>query len=377
MARLDRTLAVALALHAGAFALLKYYGVHTEPARTAQDPDGPSLEPIDVTIDEVPVAPPDDVLAEEHDTANASPGAVASLEGDGSRVRAEGESDARTPRASMHAEKPGSAAAPESGTHAKAAPAGHAPGEVAAGVTFGAPDIGTGGDNPFLARGALPDVVGPAERRSSSAPERLPTLAEQKTAASRRVKLSIQQAAREQEHDLGLGPEGPVRAALGDATTATTAPVTGRAVFFARADHDGAVTSVSVLECDGGRTGWAEAAGAALRALGKKRLRMPSYAKTAEMRIEVTSGWKMPNGHDPGTNVTAMQIPVARGVEGKNGTHMSFMNVKIDRVRLNKDVSIPVPATKVDIVATNGDAVNIGAKPSRIVHTRVLDVKML
>jgi hypothetical protein len=228
-------------------------------------------------------------------------------------------------------------------------------------------DIGLRGSNPFLARGALPDVP------SDATPGREPTQAEQAAAAKKRVQASIRAAGQEHDRALGLGPEGPVLSALGSATSRSTAPVTGRAIFLAIANGAGEVVGISVLECDGAHSDWAGAAQIALGDLKGKKLRMPSSASRAEMKIEVTSAWKMPNGQDPGTEVSVLGAPVTKG-EGKNSTKVTILDPipKIHMTEIVPGVVVPVPEVNITIFGTNGDPSNIGASPRRIVHTRLI-----
>ncbi len=134
------------------------------------------------------------------------------------------------------------------------------------------------------------------------------------------------------------------------------------------------IVGIEVVECDGGRSGWQGAAELARRALQGKKLRMPSTATLAEMRIEVTSDWKMPSGHDPGTDVSVLGVPVAKG-EGKKSTKVDLLNPlpKIEMVEIAPDVKVPIPQLTITIVAVQGDPADIGAKPRRVVHTRLLD----
>jgi hypothetical protein len=169
-----------------------------------------------------------------------------------------------------------------------------------------------------------------------------------------------------------------VLAALGEAASASTAPIHGRAVFLAIADGTGMVIGIDVLECDGARSAWAGAAALAKDALKGKKLRMPSTAKRAEMRIEVTSDWKMPSGHDPGVDVSVLGLPLAKG-EGKQSTMVEVLPLlpKVTMVKLAPDVDIEIPVVSIDALAVHGDPADIGAKPRRVVHTRLIDEKVL
>lgn len=235
-------------------------------------------------------------------------------------------------------------------------------------------DIGLG-KNHFLLPGSLPESHAPlTDGRPAPPPDRPPD------DAKHRVEQALRQPARDRERELGLGPEGPVLRALGDAASAAATPVTGRAVYVAIADGAGDVVSVDLVSSDGPRAGWEEAARAALAALRGKKLRMPSTAKRAEMKIEVTSAWKLPSGHDPGVEMSVLGLPVTKG-EGKNATKMELLNPlpKVVMVPITTDSKekIPVLVWQLTIFGTNGDPSDLAAKPRRILHSRLLDSKIL
>ena len=218
------------------------------------------------------------------------------------------------------------------------------------------PSIGLAldGQNAFVtsaARGEAPN--GPPAATTSAGPSR--TAAESKRAADAMLRGTGQQRDRE----IGLGPEGPVLHALGDATMASFAPVKGRAVFRAIADGTGMIVGIEVLSCDGGHDGWVNAAELAREALKGKKIRLPTAATQAEMRIEIISEMKMPSGHDPGVDVSILGVPLAKG-DGPQST----------QVRILDPLSL-------SFLAGAADPADIGAKPRRVVHTRILDTKVL
>ncbi len=182
------------------------------------------------------------------------------------------------------------------------------------------------------------------------------TLAAEPTRSANAI---LRDPSRQRERSLGLGPEGPVLRALGDATTASFAPVKGRAIFRAVADGSGMIVGLEVVTCDGSRDGWANAAELAREALKGKKLRMPSTATRATMRIEVVSELKMPSGHDPGVDVSILGVPITKG-EGAQSTQVRILD----------------PFT-LSALAGDADPVDIGAKPRRVVHSRLLDSEVL
>jgi hypothetical protein len=217
-----------------------------------------------------------------------------------------------------------------------------------------APRIGIALEGPNTFAIAAPTAeapIGPPSPSSPSSPS--------SSSASARATALLRDPARARERALGLGPEGPVLRALGDATTASFAPIKGRAVFRAIADGTGMIVGIEVVDCDGGRAGWANAAELALDALKGKKLRMPSTATRATMRIEIVSEMKMPSGHDPGVDVSILGVPITKG-DGKQAT----------KVRILDPLSL-------DVFALGGDPVDIGAKARRVVRSRLLDSEVL
>src|SRR5690606_33420270 len=136
------------------------------------------------------------------------------------------------------------------------------------------------------------------------------------------------------------------------ATTRSTAPVNGRAVFVAVTDENGEVLRVELVDCDGNRAGWADAARIAADALRGARLRVPKSAKRLTMRIEVTSAWKLPGGQDPGTVVTVLRLPVAKG-EGKASSKVSLLDplpkLRVVEVPLPDGKQLPMPSLQIDL----------------------------
>jgi hypothetical protein len=140
------------------------------------------------------------------------------------------------------------------------------------------------------------------------------------------------------DRELGLGPEGPAMTALSEATRTSIAPLRGRAVFLIRAGGDGVVSSVDVIDSEGG-SGWVDAGRIALEALRGKKLKVPNGARGMNMRIEVSSDVKLPNGESAPFGV---------------------------RQGENKMPELTIP-----------DVSNIGAKPRRVVHARAVGTDLL
>ncbi|MDF2691809.1 MAG: hypothetical protein K0S65_192 [Labilithrix sp.] len=182
------------------------------------------------------------------------------------------------------------------------------------------------------------------------------------------------------EAALGLGPEGPVLSALADGTSRSVAPVRGRAVFVATSNAAGEVVSIELEDAEGGRPGWADAARIALASLQGKKLQLAPGTTRAVMKIEVVSAWRLPSGQDPGSDVTLFHIPVAKG-EGKDSAKVSILDpipkLRVDYYEPSPGVKIPLLSIQLDIFSATTDPSNLGAKPRRVIHSRLLDSKLM
>jgi hypothetical protein len=234
-----------------------------------------------------------------------------------------------------------------------------------------------GGLSPVLARVALPDVPARGAQKDV-APWRAGPRGLSRAEAQHKLQAALRAPARRRERELGLGPEGPVLHALGDATTASQAPVRGRAVFLAVADARGMIVGIDVLECNGERPGWASAAALARFALKSIKLRMPSTARRAEMRIEVVSDWKLPSLHDPGVDSSVFSIGVGAG-EGAQSTKVAVLDVlpTVHMAEIAKGLTLPIPKVAGDAFAADGDLADLSARPQRVVRTKLLDSLVL
>ncbi len=196
------------------------------------------------------------------------------------------------------------------------------PGPVASGgvsaIPFTARELGIGpGNNPFLPK----------------AEEKVPT-----TGPDTPIARSLRGTGLAHDRELGLGPEGPALAALQGATTASIAPLRGRAHFIIRTGGDGLVLGIDLVDSEGG-TGWGDAGRLALEALRGKKFKVPSGARGMNMHVEVKSEMKLPNGQN---------APVG------------------GRLGANDMPELTMP-----------DVSNIGATPRRVIHARAVGTDVL
>lgn len=329
------TLLVAALLHVGAFTLVRSLPPPpSPPSSLAASPSAP-VEPTlqDITIVSDDVAPAADPPVEQ-----SAPGGAELAE---RAVPSTREGSNRSLPTASGGEAPSARAT-------EATEATEASGEPNGPLVFTKPgSIGLEGTNPFLAPGALASVE-PEHKGGGS-----------REASNERAREMLKGSGRARDLSLGLGSEGPVLRALGDATTASLAPVKGRAVFVVDTNASGEVISVDVGDTNGDRPGWLDAARIALDALKGKKLVMRGGPSATRMHIEVVSASKMPSGSDPGLDVDVLGIPLKKG-EGPASPRVSLLD----------------PRTGT-IVAAFGDLSDLGAKARRIVHTRVLDATPL
>jgi hypothetical protein len=223
-------------------------------------------------------------------------------------------------------------------------------------------DLGIGGRNPFLPKSEA--AVNAAESK-------------------RAVDHALRDPAREREQELGLGPEGPVLTALADGTARSVAPVRGRAVFIATSNADGEVVSLELADAEGGRPGWADAGRIALEGLKGKKLRVAPRTTRAVMRIEVVSTWKLPSGRDPGVDVTLFHIPISTKGEGKDSAKVSILDpipkLHVHHIQIGgpAGAKIPIVTVEIDLLNFGIDPADLGARPRRVIHTHLLDSKVM
>jgi hypothetical protein len=165
-----------------------------------------------------------------------------------------------------------------------------------------------------------------------------------------------------------------------DAMYASDAPVIARVVFAVRADANGKLLSIEAVSGDRGLSAFQGMARLAREKLARTTLRLPSSAKGANLRVEVTSAWKLPSGHDPGLAVDLFGQSLTKG-EGKAATKVTLLPLPkvacISPDDPKNDLKLPLCGIVAPLFATDGDPADIGAKPRRIVSTKVVESTVL
>jgi hypothetical protein len=178
-------------------------------------------------------------------------------------------------------------------------------------------------------------------------------------------------------HDakVGLGAGGPVATVLEKATYASDVALDGKATFEVVV-IDNLVSAISLAPSSAEKqSAWNEVAKTALAQLAGRRVRVPTGRRGVVLHIQVASRSALPGGHDPGLEVTVGPFVVQRG-SGKRSARLAFL----DSVRLTSAIDLlstttpfSAPGAVGNLVRTDIDPVDLGAKGRRVVHTTTLD----
>jgi hypothetical protein len=156
------------------------------------------------------------------------------------------------------------------------------------------------------------------------------------------VDQSMHDALDARDHDLGLDIGGPLVAVAEELTRPSDTPMNGRAVFEVVLDAAGNVLEVHVLDVSASRAAWERLAAQLGAALRSRRIALRTKGHGLVAHIEVTSRWALPSGQ-----ASAVSSPFGNASGEGTGGGVHF------------DVS------------------DIGARPARSVHARILGEKSL
>jgi hypothetical protein len=230
--------------------------------------------------------------------------------------------------------EPGPAPAPAQ-PHLSLAQLGLSPG---GGAMYLPPSAGNG-VAPTGGAGAGPGATAPADGKSE---------------ASRRTENMLRADLAAHDTAIGLGPDGPVIAALEDHARRSVA--NGRATFDITVDARGLVVSLTAVGATESHDDWRAVGAQSLAALKGKTLRRKG---PLSMRIEVDARIALPSGADPGVGVDVAGIPLKKGDGPKSA------KVSVGGTPFGPGVTL------------QGDLADIGAKTRRVVHAHVVRVSAL
>ena len=212
--------------------------------------------------------------------------------------------------------------------------------------------------NPFL---------GPSPRRAATQ-----TLGE-------RIDHVLRSGLAEHDRQLGLGPEGPVVAAVTELVMqSTTAPNT-EALLLLRTDGSGQTVHVELAEASGDTDAWNAVARSLLQALHGKKLRVPPGSGGVTMQLRVVSREQLPSGRDPGLAVDLFGQEVKAGA-GERSTRLQLLTPKITLEQYqisptDPHVKFPVIGFSLTILGVQGDLVDIGSVARRVVHSHLVSLE--
>ena len=298
-------------------ALLVHAGLLVRIERTPGMPDAVAT---DATPFEVEIEPPQTELPSEPAEEHADQAQLA---------KASPSTPARTPV--THLAPPGEEANPSA--EPSPAPASSGAFTLSPGTLAGLSNeaLGLGGRNRFL--GAVPGQ-GEALSVAEEAPRNVAPGVDQ----------SMRDALDARDHDLGLDIAGPLVAIAEELTRPSDTPMNGRAVFEVLLDTEGNVRDVRVVDVSDSRGSWERLGAQLVATLRARRIALRRKGKAMSALIEVTSRWGLPSGQAAG-HVASDPFAKASPEGMQAGGHF--------------------------------DLSDIGARPARSVHARILGERPL
>jgi hypothetical protein len=215
------------------------------------------------------------------------------------------------------------------------------------------------------------------------------------------IQASLRDALHDQDVAMGLGSGGPLIGPAEEATRTSDTPWDSNATFEVSADANGQITAVRVVSVSEGWGLWERVAGNILAALRTQKLRVPAHGKGMIVFLQVASKRALPSGASPRYQAragdpaelariarelapapNASASPGAVAANGPQHVEILKPNPKVEDANPKDDnaVNMRIPdqrANGADIVSVPFDLSDIGARPARSVHARVLREKVL
>lgn len=202
----------------------------------------------------------------------------------------------------------------------------------------------------------------------------------QRSIYERRLQDSLLTSLAEQDHELGLGPEGPAVQALNELVMASAVPLDTEARLLIVTDAAGSTQSVQVLSASNDSGGWQHIADALKRILARKTLRVPSGSAGVSLQLQVSSRARLASGTDPGLRAEVMGERVHSGSD--KSAHVSILPPKASpaRVALVDSEGHVKAATgfTANLWSASADVADLGTALRRVVSARLvqLDVRI-
>lgn len=191
--------------------------------------------------------------------------------------------------------------------------------------------------------------------------------------AEGRLEASLRTGGAEGDQKRGLGPEGPLVAALNMLTYASATLPDGSATFRVTVNEQGRVTLIELLGASGDRRLWDDIRRELLEQLARRTLRPAGHAATLE--LAVSSSEELPSGASPGLDLDVGGIMLERG-RGSRSSQLSILTPKVLAMPFAEDPDgVKVPVVSFGIAGV-GDPGDLGAKARRVVRTRLTKLDM-
>lgn len=256
-------------------------------------------------------------------------------------------------------------AAPEASA---APPAADGTGAPPTGLSLDALGVGA---NPFLG------MKGVGDRPAEAAPPAPPKEAPDRTrAAEQRLKQYLVGGMLAHDRAAGASRNGAVVTALRDAAMLVASPVNGEAEFVATIDATGLVTGLRATRGTGSAVDWRNVAARALKALSKRRLRVPAGAAGLEVRLALSSKVQLPSGSS--SIATVHQVPLL----SEDGKRLSRLELPKESNKLPDPtdpgaLGTPMMRQPIPGGGLDGDLADLGGTAQRIVHVTITDERPL
>jgi hypothetical protein len=169
---------------------------------------------------------------------------------------------------------------------------------------------------------------------------------------SRAIDRSMRDMLTARDVSLGIGRAGPLVSAAHEAASTSSAPEVGATILEVECDSRGTVVAARAEY-----RSWNDVAGAVVRRMAGKTLRVPHGARGLRARLRVVAEKALPSGSHGSSSFGAVpdDIPGGNQACDGNGIHRRCV------------AGMPVGGTTAE-----HDTSNVGSKPTRIVHVQLL-----
>jgi hypothetical protein len=201
--------------------------------------------------------------------------------------------------------------------------------------------------------------------------------------AEDRLNQHLAQATVDQDRDHSLGIEGPITNAVHTAAMSVVVPKSLSKVAIT-IGRDGKLADFRIIETNRDARALKALGERVKRLLANQTVRVPS-GRAMEFIYEVKSEVLLPSGHAPGLAVEVLGIPVKKGRDEKSSKisiltpHIAFKSQSQADPERNGKVTQTLPQLVygISVLGLNADAVDIGAPERQVVHTRLVQQRVL